>query len=242
MLAVNPYDGLYNAIVRRLRAAPTIFGQNVKLVLRQLSEEQWALLTLPYLLVVPTVTRVTGPSLKPQDNDYDSILNPRSVTFIAQLDGRGSEADWMAAIDIEIAEKQLISALVNWRPQPNYKPTAYAGMRVEATKAPAVKCAFVFTFFEELFVEADIDAELCEQLTGGCLELDRIIVTLQSCCPPPPLPPGMTTCDADPCDPDPCNPCAPGPQWTGTDLLSKRGDDQDDHQHDREGEKRGNRL
>src|ERR1700754_5031016 len=169
MLDVSTYDGLYNAVVRRLRMSDTIFGDNVKLVLRQLSEEQWALLTLPYLLVVPTVTRVTG--LKPQDQDLDSIINPRSITFIAQLDGRGSEADWMAAIDIELVEKQLISALVNWRPQGNYKPTAYAGMRVEATRAPQVKCAFVFTFYEELSIVDNTADECCEEVSEDCREL-----------------------------------------------------------------------
>ena len=45
-------------------------------VLRQLSDEQYALLQSPYLLVVPTVTRV--PALRPADQDYDSIINPRN--------------------------------------------------------------------------------------------------------------------------------------------------------------------
>src|SRR5262249_17035951 len=88
----EPYDCLYNVVVRKLRAANTIFGQNVKLVLQQLSEEQWSLLTLPYLLVIPTVTRVRP--LSPANQAVDSIINPHSMTFIAQLDAHGSEASW----------------------------------------------------------------------------------------------------------------------------------------------------
>ena len=171
------WAGLFNAVVRRLRESDTIFGQRVKLVLRQLSEEQIALLKSPYLLVVPTVTRV--PALRPADQDYDLIINPRSIVFRAQLDGRGSEADWMAAVDIELVEKQLIAALVNWRPQAHYKPTAYAGMRIEATLAPKVKVAFVFTFFEELFVEETTGDEYCDDACAyvDALARTRIIIT-----------------------------------------------------------------
>lgn len=172
------YAGLFNAVVRRLRAADTIFGERIKLSLRQLSDEQYALLQAPYLLVVPTVTRV--PNLRPMDQNYDSIINPRSIVFRAQLDGRGSEADWMAAVDIELVEKQLISALVNWRPQPNYRPTAYAGMRVEATLAPKVKVAFVFTFFEELFITESIGDETCDEVRDNCAEFNRMRVNIIS--------------------------------------------------------------
>src|SRR5215831_8413813 len=117
---MNEYQGLFNAVVHRLRAANTIFGENVKLVLRVMADEQWALLSLPYLLVVPTVTRIEG-GRAPANVDFDSIVNPRAITLLAQFDGRGSEADWRAAMDIEIAERQLISTLVNWRPQPNFR-------------------------------------------------------------------------------------------------------------------------
>jgi hypothetical protein len=236
MLDIPQYDGLFNTVVRRLRNADTIFGQNIKLVLRQLSDDQWALLTLPYLLVVPTVTRV---QLRPADQDYDSIVNPRSITFIAQLDARGSEAEWMAANDIELVEKQLIAALVNWRPTVNFKPTGYAGMRVEAVKAPAVKCAFVFTFYEELVVEANIGDETCEELRAGCLQLNQVFVNLNACCPPVPTPP---PCEADPCGPDPCNPCAPAPVWTGDNLKSAKQEEGHGRQYDREGPQWGNRL
>src|SRR5262245_5059368 len=41
---------LYERVTRRLRAARTLFGDNVKLILRQLDEEQFALLKPPYLL------------------------------------------------------------------------------------------------------------------------------------------------------------------------------------------------
>lgn len=179
--------GLYNMVVRRLRTSGTIFNRNVKLVLRQMSEEHWSLLTLPYLLVVPTVERpVQRPNI---DQDQDSFIVPRAVTFIAQLDGRGSESEYLAANDIEVAEKQLIQALVNWRPFPHYNPTQYGGMRVEATRAPAVKVAFVFYFYEELVIE-----ESC-----GCdedyepLEVENLIVNVTADC-------GDPVCD-DPCAP-----------------------------------------
>lgn len=196
-------DCLYNAIVRRLRAANTMFAQNVKLVLRQLSDDQWSLLKLPYLLVVPTVTRLRP--LRPQDQPFDSIVNPHSVTFLAQLDGRGSEADWLAACDIEFAEKELISALVNWRPGIMYKPTAYAGMRIEATRAPAVKVSFVFTFFEELFLSDDSDEWLAQQAVtqGTSAELHQVIMARLRNQPP---------IAQDPCEA--AQPCWPFPVWT----------------------------
>jgi hypothetical protein len=174
----NVNAGLFNAVVRRLRESDTIFADRIKLVLRQLSEEQYALLQAPYLLVVPTVTRV--PNLRPMDQDYESIINPRSIVFRAQLDGRGSEADWMAAVDIELVEKQLIASLVNWRPQPNYKPTAYAGMRVEATKAPQVRVGFVFTFFEELFVVECTGDEFDVEARAECADLSRARIKIVS--------------------------------------------------------------
>src|SRR5262245_8707278 len=94
-------DSLFNAVTRRVRAAKTIFGDNVKLVMRQLETEQWALLQLPYCLVVPTVTR---PEIRALEQDPETITNPRSITFICQLEAYGSEAEHLAANDIEIAE------------------------------------------------------------------------------------------------------------------------------------------
>jgi hypothetical protein len=181
-------ESLFNAVVRRLRNANTIFGDNIKLVLRQLDQEHWALLKPPYLLVVPTVVRI--PQLKAEEVELEDIINPRSITFLAQLDGRGSEADWMAADDIELVEKQLINALVNWRPNEHYKPTGYAGMRIEGTEIPAVKVAFVFVFFEQIRFD-------CEPEVGPeCSQLGDIFVNVHNDCGPPPC--------------DPCQPCAPG--------------------------------
>jgi hypothetical protein len=184
-------ESLFNAVVRRLRNANTIFGDNIKLVLRQLDQEHWALLKPPYLLVVPTVVRI--PTLKADEIETEDITNPRSITFLAQLDGRGSENEWMAADDIELVEKQLINALVNWRPNEHYKPTGYAGMRIEGTQIPQVKVAFVFVFFEQ--IRFDCEPEIGDQ-APQCSELGDIKIRLHNDCGPPPC--------------DPCAPCAPG--------------------------------
>jgi hypothetical protein len=168
---------LYEMVVRRVRWANTIFGQNVKLVMRQLDDEQWSLLTPPYVLVVPTVAR---PQARLVDQEQETIVNPRSVTFIAQLDARGSEAEWMAAADIEVAEKQLIGCLVNWRPQRHYLPTLYAGMRVQASRAPDVKVSFVFVFNEQLVV---LDDSLVGLEDAEVVVLNRIDVRVgPNCC------------------------------------------------------------
>jgi len=175
-------QSLYEAVTRRIRAARTIFGDNVKLTMRQLDTEQWALLQLPYCLVIPTVTR---PEIRPADQDRETIINPRSVTMICQLDAHDSEAEWAAATDIEIAEKQLIGALANWRPAPHYKPTAYAGMRVMAARAPDVKVSFIFTFYEELYLFNDDD------FAADAVQLDGFEVRVNDgCCPAD---------DTDPC-------------------------------------------
>lgn len=151
-------QSLYNTVVQRIRQCETIFGAAVKLVLRQLPEDQWSVLPLPYLLVTPTFSQPQA--TQPPFNDIETIINPRRVTLIAQFDGRGSEAEWMAADDIEIAEKQLIGCLVNWRPLPHYRPTLYAGMRLLGARLPDVKAAFVFVFFEEIAVsDASIGLE-----------------------------------------------------------------------------------
>ena len=167
-------ESLYNLIVKRIRACNTLFHDNVKLVLRQLPDEQWALLPLPYCLVVPTFSQ---PVVKePPYADLDSFVNPRRVTLIAQLDGRGSEAEWMAADDIELAEKQLLGCLVNWRPVAHYRPTLYAGMRLMGSRIPDVKVSFAFVFYEEIKV-ADSSIGLDGDGTGELLELGDIFVT-----------------------------------------------------------------
>jgi len=189
LAAFGHSESLFNMVVKRLRRAHTIFGDNVKLVLRQLEQEHWAALELPYLLVVPTVVRI--PQLRPLESETEDIINPRSITFIAQLDARASECEWEAADDIELVEKQLINALVNWRPNEFFKPTQYAGMRIEGTRIPAVKVAFVFVFFEQIRFCTDL-----EDIGGPeCSELGDVFINLHSDCGPPEC--------------DPCNPCAP---------------------------------
>jgi hypothetical protein len=175
VLARPEFVSLYELVTRRIRAANTMFGNNVKLVLRQLDAEHWALLPLPYLLVVPTVTRpeVT----RPQAEDFDTIVVPRSVTLIAQLDGRGSEAEHAAAADIELAERQLIFALVNWRPTECYKATIYAGMRLAGSRLPDVKTSFVFIFPEEIGLPD-------EEVGLGELEPNFVVNVNAGCCPP----------------------------------------------------------
>ena len=184
LAAFGHRESLFNAVVRRLRAADTVFGQNIKLSLRQLEQEHWSLLEPPYLLVVPTVVRI--PQLSPQEAEVEDIINPRSITFLAQLDARASECEWQAADDIELVEKQLINALVNWRPNEHYKPTGYAGMRIEGTRIPQVKVGFVFVFFEQI--------RFCQEPfeVPECTELENIFVNVVSGCGPPPC---------DPCDP-----------------------------------------
>src|SRR5262249_19528535 len=98
---VPPYvNSVYNIITRRLRLARTIFGDRIKLVLRQYDETHWSYLTKPYLLVVPRQTRAP----RNVDIDYMAWDDPREVTLVAQFDGRGSEAEYLAANDIDTAE------------------------------------------------------------------------------------------------------------------------------------------
>jgi|SRR5262245_6639666 len=186
----KPYiDSLFNVVTRRIRAAGTIFGDNVKLVLRQLETEQWSLLQLPYCLVIPTVTR---PDVRAVDEDRETIINPRSLTMMCQLDGRDSEAEHLAANDIEIAEKQLVGALCNWRPARHYKPTAYAGMRIQNSHSPDVKVQFVFMFYEELYLfnDDEVIGIPMEAAVGGIY-----VGVNEPCCP------------GD--EPDPCAPVPP---------------------------------
>jgi hypothetical protein len=180
-------ESLFNAVVRRLRLSSTMFDDRIKLSLRQLEQEQWTHLEPPYLIVVPTIVRI--PQLRPVESEVEDIINPRSITFLAQFDARASECEWEAADDIELAEKQLINALVNWRPNQFFKPTQYAGMRIEGTRVPDVKVQYVFVFFEQI--------RFCEDLEPGpeCSELGDIFINLRNDCGPPPC--------------DPCRPCAP---------------------------------
>lgn len=175
------YQSLYELIVRRLRLVPTIFGQNVKLVLRQREEEHWSSLPLPYLLVVPTVTRPE--TARPQMEIDDILVVPHSVTFVAQLDGRGSEAEHLAAADIEVAEKQLIWALLPWRPTACYMATQYSGFRVSGSRLPDVKVSFVFIFPEEVGLPDEVVIGIDE---AEELEVGRIAVNVGGtpCCPP----------------------------------------------------------
>jgi hypothetical protein len=182
--ALGTPDSLYNKITRRIRACGTIFGEQVKLVVRVLDEEHWALMNPPYLLVIPVADKVK-PFAPDQDQEFFTI--PRMVNFIAQLDGQDSECDWKAADQIELAEKQLCLVLVNWHPDRTYGPTVYNGMKVQATRAPAVRVAFSFTFLEQIV--------FCDETMGdqGCSYLNRLFINVQSGCPCPP--------------PDPCYPC-----------------------------------
>jgi len=145
-------ESLFNVVTRRLRAAGTIFGDRVKLDLRQLPEDHWSFLERPYLLVNPVQTR---PS---REIDEDSMINSRLIQFVAQFDGRGSEAEHLAAIDIETAENQLIFVLANWMPgglRFGYRPTTYAGMRISGTREPDVKVIYSFSFNEQIVLPLD---------------------------------------------------------------------------------------
>lgn len=220
---VPPYfESVYNMIVKRIRAAGTIFGDRVKLVLRQVDDAHWSKLKKPYLLVVPRQVRAP----RELDVDYMSWINPREVTFIAQFDARMSEQEYMAANDIDTAEGQLVYVLANWQPETRdrgYKPTTYAGMRIQATRAPDVKVHYIF-MFNEVVIRQDAaifdESELPEELT-----LDTIGVRIiDPCCfliPPEPIQ-GPKICvqtnpicespvtPPDPCAPPPCPPVLGG--------------------------------
>ena len=210
-------ESLWNIVTRRIRASGTIFGDRVKLVLRQSDLAHWAKLRLPYLLVVPMQTRPPT-SL---NIDFMSFVNPRAVTLVAQFDGEGSEAEYAAANAIELAEKQLIFILANWTPEPTgtfsaYRQTLYGGMRVQETREPHVKCHFYFTFQEE-YVLIEISEIDDADLLGG---LGRITVNVSDpCCVPyeeessVSMPDICVTgggCPQEP-EPDPCAepPCPP---------------------------------
>jgi hypothetical protein len=206
-------ESLFNMVTRRIRAAKTMFADNVKLDLRQYEKDHWSKLPLPYLLVVPTQTKA------PRDIDVDDniMVNPRMAAFVAQFNGRNSEGEHLAANDIETAEKQLIATLCNWRPWQNYKPTIYSGMRIEGTREPDVKAIFLFTFNEWVSLPEDsVGVDGDDGLEP--LVLDRFDINMHdSCCnlecPPEPGPmpavciTGGCLADApdDPCaEPEPC--------------------------------------
>lgn len=170
---------LYGEVVRRLRAANTIFGQNIKLSMRQTDEEQLSRLPLPFALVVPTLDR---PPNRPVDNEYDVIVAPRAVAVICQFDGFNSDQEHLAAAAIEVARYQMLGLLVNWRPFKHYGATGYGGMRVEAVKAPAVRVSFVFTFYEDLNFTCEEEDD-CEAQTGAAMRF--IVKPVPECGEPP---------------------------------------------------------
>ena len=190
-------DSLYNKVTRRIRAARTIFGDNVKLSMRQQEQDWWSLLQLPYCLVVPTLAR---PRVVPMDQEPDTLINPRSVTLICQFDSFGSEAEHLAANAIDIAEKQLIGALCTWRPQGNYKPTNYAGMKIMGAIAPDVKVSFVFIFYEELAL--GVTEEIGDDFELAVIDAFTVRVGAPS----------------DVCCEDAIDPCAPVPPFN---IVSK---------------------
>lgn len=216
---VPPYaESIYNIVTRRLRLANTIFGDRVKLVLRQEDIEHWSNLALPYLLVVPTQTRAP----RELDVDYMSFVNPRVLTLIAQFDGRGSEKEYMAVNDIDTAEQQLIFVLANWQPateHSQYKPTLYGGMRIQGTRAPDVKVTYLFTLNEQVVLpdEAPLFPGEWGADALAPVVLDGIHVNvLDPCCNmpcmiiPPLGPDFFVTGGGCPC-PQPPDPCAPPP-------------------------------
>jgi len=209
-------DSIYNVITRRIRRAKTIFGDRVKLVLRQVDESHWSKLQRPYLLVVPRQVRQP----RELDVDYMSFVNPREVTFIAQFDARGSEQEYMAANDMDTAERQLIYVLAKWQPQTlyrGYKPTLYGGCRIQATRAPDVKVHYIFVFNEVVIRRDDvvIDEEL-EELVLDHINVNAIDPNCLTCAEEAELPPGPEICvtgggcpeppEVDPCAPPPCPP------------------------------------
>lgn len=172
-------DSLFAAVVRRIRSANTVLGNNVKLSMRQVEEDQMSRLPLPHALVVPTVER---PPNRTVVNDYDVISAPRSIAIICQFDGFNSDQEAMAAAMIETVRYQLLDCLVNWRPFHHYNATGYGGSRIEAVKAPAVRVSFVFTFYESL----EFSCEESSDCPDPPMDAARFIVTPVDECGDPP--------------------------------------------------------
>lgn len=175
---IAPGDSLWGLVVRRIRGCQTIFGNNVKLSLRSIEEDQLSRLPLPHALVVPSVERPSG---TPPKNELPSAILPRGATIYAQFDPRGSDQEYLAAADIELARYQLLDCLVNWKPAVNFDPTTFGGLRVLAIKAPQVRASFSFNFFECLEFT-------CDEEVVGCptepFEMWPVIVRPIDECPP----------------------------------------------------------
>lgn len=225
---VPPYrDSINNVVVRRLRAAGTMFGDRVKLVLRPDEIDHWTFLKKPYLLVVPTQTR--NPR-KLDLNEPMSFINPRELTLVAQFDDRGSEASYLAANDIDTAESQLIQVLANWLPVTigiAYEPTLYGGMRLQATRAPDVKVNYMFTVQEwKVIVSPDIDGDSTIDDAAIDARFDIHVQDPCACLPCEIIPllsaeflisgGGCRVSVPDPCEPDPCPPILGGDPYATT--------------------------
>lgn len=209
-------DSVYNIITRRIRAANTMFGQNVKLVLRQNGEDWWSRLPLPYLLVIPTQVG----RLQRSDPDSMSFIKPRSVTMVAQFDARGSEAEYLAANDIDTAEYALVKLLCNWCPLENFLITQYGGMRMQATRETDVKVNYYFTFPEEVHLPHDpivVPGDVgLEPVALDGIHIHLADPACAACAPEPAFgsAPNITVdgggCPPEPPGPDPCAPpCQP---------------------------------
>lgn len=207
-------NSIYNVLVTRLRMAQTIFGDRVKLSLRQLEDDSYTRLERPYLLVVPRQVR----SPRPIGDDV-TFIDPREVMLVAQFDDFASELSHLAANEIDTAERQLVYVLGNWKPSMAYRPTLYAGMRIQSTRQPDVKVVYTF-MLQETVVLPDEPPEFDLENIPVALQWDSIIVRLhdQFCCEQPcepECPTGPTIsvtsggCRTEP-PPDPCEePCPP---------------------------------
>lgn len=135
--------------VRRLRGYGSIFGDRVKLSLRERNDEnQLSRLTPPYAQLIPTVDRPRN--TRPPDQPVETLDIPRSFVVMANFDAKDSNDEFLAIDQAEEARMQLISCFVNWQPRQNYKPTQYQGSRVISLDGPNVVMAFVFTLQEQL--------------------------------------------------------------------------------------------
>lgn len=208
-------NSVNNQIVHRLRIGGTIFNDRVILSLRQIEDEQYTRLDRPYLIVIPRQVRAP----RRISGDDLSFSNPREVLLVAQFDDRMSKDSHLAANDIDTAERQLIYVLANWRPQEWFAPTLYAGMRIQSTRAPDVKVAYSFMFYEQ-FAVPEVTPEFDIEDIPMALQLGRIGVHVydpyccgeQACEPCPPPAPQICVSGGG-CRPEEAeeDPCAPGP-------------------------------